>query len=37
MFAASFVEGFAVAGFVTALIGSFLVSIVSALGNSLIE
>lgn len=37
MFAASFVEGFEVAGFLTALIGSFLVSIVSALGNSLIE
>lgn len=37
MFAASFIEGFEVAGFVTALIGSFLVSIVSALGNALIE
>lgn len=37
MFAASFVEGFEVEGFVTALIGSLLVSIVSALGNSLIE
>ena len=37
LFAASFVEGFEVTGFITALIGSFLVSVVSALGNSLIE
>jgi putative membrane protein len=32
-FAASFVEGFSVTGFLPALIGSLIVSVVSALGN----
>lgn len=36
-FAASFVEGFAVSGFVPALLGSLLVSVISAFGNNLIE
>lgn len=36
-FAASFIEGFAVAGFVPALLGSIFVSIVSAIGNALIS
>lgn len=37
MFAASFIDGFAVEGFVTALIASVLVSIITALGNALID
>ena len=36
LFAASFLEGFSVDGWVAAIIGSILVSIVSAIGNSLI-
>ncbi|MCA9363852.1 phage holin family protein [Candidatus Kaiserbacteria bacterium] len=36
-FAASFIEGFAVAGFGAALLGSLFVSVVSAIGNKLIE
>ena len=37
IFTASFVEGFAVSGFITALLGSLFVSIVSAVGNTFIE
>lgn len=36
-FAASFIEGFSVSGFIPALLGSLFVSIVSAVGNQLIE
>lgn len=36
-FVASFVEGFAVSGFLTALIGSLIVSVISAVGNKCIE
>lgn len=35
-FAASFIDGFTVTGFLPALIGSVLVSIISAIGNKLI-
>ncbi len=37
MFAASFIEGFAVDGFLTALLASLLVSVITAVGNALIE
>ena len=37
LFTASFVEGFVVGGFITALIGSLFISIVSAIGNTFIE
>lgn len=36
MFAASFIEGFAVSGFGSALLGSVLVSIITTIGNKLI-
>lgn len=36
-FAATFIEGFIVEGFLAALIGSILVSIISAVGHSLID
>jgi putative membrane protein len=36
LFASSFVKGFSVDGFLPALIGSLLVSIISAIGNSLL-
>lgn len=36
-FVASFLEGFAVQGFWAALLGSIIVSIISALGNKFIE
>lgn len=36
LFAASFIEGFTVDGFVPALIGSFLVSLIGTLGNKFI-
>lgn len=36
-FVSSFVEGFSVSGFLPALIGSLLVSIISAVGNKLVE
>lgn len=36
LFASSFVEGFSVSGFLPALVGSLLVSIISAVGNSLL-
>lgn len=36
-FAASFVEGFDVAGFVPALVGSVMVSLISTLGNHFIS
>ncbi len=36
-FATSFIDGFVVSGFWTALVGSLLVSIVSAIGNKFIE
>jgi len=35
-FAASFIEGFAVDGFISALVGSLIVSIVSTVGNRLV-
>ena len=35
-FAASFIEGFSVSGFWTALIGSVIVSVISAIGNKFI-
>jgi putative membrane protein len=37
LFAASFIEGFSVDGFLPAIIGSFLVSLISALGNRFIK
>ncbi len=37
MFAASFIDGFAVSGFVAALLGSLLVSIVTTIGNKFIS
>lgn len=37
MFAASFIEGFAVSGFLVAVVGSIIVSVVSAIGSSLID
>lgn len=37
LFAASFIEGFAVSGFIPALIGSIVVSVISTLANSLID
>lgn len=37
MFVASFIEGFKVNGFLTALIGSILMSIISTIGNSWIN
>jgi putative membrane protein len=37
LFAASFIEGFAVSGFLPALIGSIVVSVISTLANSLID
>lgn len=37
MFAASFIEGFAVDSFLTALFASLLVSVITAVGNALIE
>jgi putative membrane protein len=36
LFVASFVEGFAVSGFLTALVGSLIVSVISAIGNKLL-
>ena len=36
LFAASFIEGFAVDGFLAALLGSVLVSIISAIGNKML-
>lgn len=36
-FAASFIEGFSVVGFLPALLGSFVVSLISALGNRLLN
>ena len=36
-FAASFVEGFSVAGFIPALLGSLLVAIISSFGSHLID
>jgi putative membrane protein len=36
LFASSFIDGFNVNGFIPALIGSLLVSIISAIGNSLL-
>lgn len=36
-FVASFIEGFAVAGFVPALVGSVLLSVIGALSNSLVS
>jgi len=36
LFVASFVDGFAVQGFLAALIGSLIVSVVSAIGNKLV-
>ncbi len=36
-FAASFVDGFSVAGFIPALLGSLLVAIISSFGNHLID
>lgn len=36
-FAASFVEGFSVAGFIPALLGSLLVAVISSFGNHLID
>ena len=33
LFAATFIEGFAVDGFIAALLGSLIVSVVSAIGN----
>jgi putative membrane protein len=36
LFVASFVEGFAVEGFVAALLGSVLISVVTSLGNKMI-
>ncbi|OIP77735.1 MAG: hypothetical protein AUK16_01250 [Parcubacteria group bacterium CG2_30_44_11] len=37
MFAASFIDGFAVDGFLAALLASFLVSIITTIGNKLID
>jgi putative membrane protein len=37
MFAASFIDGFAVSGFFTALIASLLVSVVTTIGNQFIS
>jgi len=37
MFAASFLEGFAVSGFLAAMLGSLIVSIISAIGNNFID
>lgn len=37
MFAASFIDGFAVSGFMAALLGSIVVSIVTTIGNKLID
>jgi len=37
LFAASFIEGFVVDGFLPALIGSLVVSVVSAIANTFIE
>ena len=37
MFAASFIEGFSVAGFLTALLGSLIVSVISAVANSFLK
>lgn len=36
-FAASFIDGFAVDGFLPALVGSLIVSVISALGNKFIS
>jgi putative membrane protein len=36
-FTASFIEGFSVTGFVPALLGSIIVSIISAIGNRFIQ
>lgn len=36
-FVASFIEGFTVTGFLPALIGSILVSVISAVGNKFVE
>jgi putative membrane protein len=36
-FVASFIEGFEVSGFLPAILGSLLVSVVSAIGNKFIE
>ncbi len=36
MFAASFIDGFAVSGFLAALVGSLLVSVVTTIGNKFI-
>lgn len=37
LFAASFIDGFAVDGFLSALIGSVLVSLITAIGNKFIS
>ena len=37
MFAASFIDGFNVSGFLVALLGSLIVSVISAVVNNLIE
>jgi len=36
-FAASFIDGFSVEGFIPALIGSIAVSVISAIGNKLLD
>lgn len=36
LFAASFIDGFTVSGFLAALIGSLIVSVISAIGNKFI-
>ena len=36
MFAASFIDGFSVSGFVPALIGSIIVSVITTIGNKVI-
>ena len=36
LFAASFIDGFAISGFLDALVGSIIVSILSAIGNKFI-
>jgi putative membrane protein len=37
MFAASFIDGFSVSGFIPALLGSIVVSIITAIGNKFIS
>ncbi|MFT5849675.1 MAG: putative membrane protein [Patiriisocius sp.] len=37
MFAASFLDGFAVSGFLAAMLGSLIVSVISSVGNRFIE